>query len=160
MYSVQLGRLVLEFERALIHVPQNAGGLDYDSGDWKDEWIDREQQIEVHQRRHHAMVMGLNGFGKQRGEHRVEVVEPGMTDLHATCDYLVAQAAISPTENELVRAAVEVTVFPCGQVLSLNWSALGYAPGGRQYCLLPHGLPAISTGFLRLDWKSVAVRRL
>lgn len=159
MYSIRLGQVVLEFERALIRVPQKVGAPEGGADEWSEEWADRPQHIEVRQHRRHAVVVGLDGFGAQRGEHRVEMLEPPVHSLPAALAYLVAQAAASEGENELVRQTVDVAEFPCGQVLSLNWSALGYAPGGRQYCLLPHDLPAIGTGFLRLDWQGVTVRK-
>jgi hypothetical protein len=154
MYSIQLGQVVLEFERALIHVPCDA----HDAGELTDVWIDAPQRIDIHRQWGHVKVIGLDGFGAQRGEHCVTVVEPALLTADAVKEYLVTQASRAAGEGELVRQVLECTEHACGQVFCLNWSALGYAPGGRQYCLLPHGRAAISTGFLRLDWDTVLVR--
>lgn len=153
MYSIRLGHTVLEFQRALIHAPHllpHPGTACLLPGFLP-------QQIEVKQCRDHALVCGLDGFGRERGAHRVEVVTPGIVEADGVLDYLTRQANVAADELGLVRDAIECADYPCGRVFCLNLGALGFAPGGRRYCLLPHGMAAISTGFLCLDWKTVAV---
>ncbi|WP_156116661.1 hypothetical protein [Massilia sp. 9096] len=54
--------------------------------------------------------------------------------------------------------AMRVAGYECGELVELSRSALGYAPGGISYFLLPHDLPCVDLRCLKLDWGSVIVQ--
>nr|WKF61893.1 hypothetical protein HUO10_006425 [Paraburkholderia busanensis] len=66
----------------------------------------------------------------------------------------------SGLNGNVAQESVHAMDFSWGTLVSLNWSELGYAPGGTEYCLLPNDGPAISIGHLRLDWTSVRFREI
>ncbi|KHK55790.1 hypothetical protein PI87_12285 [Ralstonia sp. A12] len=154
MYSIDLGTLKLEFESARVMVPRD--GVTYD---WfNNDWIDTQQQIEIEQSDGSAMVTGLTGRFTQRGPYRVGIVTPRIDTEQGVIEYLQSKPPRSElATSEAVQAAVKSQDFHWGKLLSLDWTALGYAPGGTEYCLLPAGGPAISVDLLRLDWATVRV---
>lgn len=157
MYRICLGsgkKVFMEFERALIHVP---GKVSWEQGVHA-QWEMRSQQIVVRQKKGYALVVGLDGFPPQRGGHRIEIPDPEMRTSSQVMAYLGARASVSQTAWAVIESAIQVRSFDCGQVFSLNHGALGHAAGGLEYCLLPAGGRAISTGYLCLDWDGVRVR--
>jgi len=156
MYRVCLGvgkKVFMEFERALIHVP---GQVSWEHGVHA-QWEDRSQKIAVRQKTGYALVEGIDGFHPQRGGHRIEIPEPAMLTGEQVTSYLGARASVSMAAGAAIQSAIRVEEFDCGQVFCLNHGALGHAAGGCEYCLLPVGGSAISTGYLRLDWNGVRV---
>lgn len=153
MYSIALGPLTLDFDTALIIVPRNG---DYD---WmNEEWIDVRQEIEVIQGETSAKVIGVTGRFAEKGLHVIEILSPRIFVESEVVEHLLSKPDTSGLSENKVRGAVRTTHFPWGKLVSLNWKELGYAPGGTEYCLLPIDGPAISTGYLRLDWAGVRVR--
>lgn len=153
MYSIALGPLTLYFDAAMITVPSNG---DYD---WmNEEWIDVRQEIEVVQCGTSATVIGVTGRFAQKGPHVIEVLSPHIYAESEVVEHLLSKPDTSGISEDKVRGAIHTTLFPWGKLVSLDWSELGYAPGGTEYCLLPTGGPAISTGHLRLDWAGVRIR--
>ncbi|GEM_PF-3691496 len=73
--------------------------------------------------------------------------------------HLLSKAGKPELPRDFLRAAVHSQKFHWGKLLSLDWGALSYVPGGVEYCLLPAGGPAVSVGFLRLDWATVRLNR-
>lgn len=153
MYSISLGPLTLDFDAAMIMVPSNG---DYD---WMTEdWVDTRQEIEVTQGDTSATVIGVTGLFAQKGPHLIEVLLPRIYVETEVVEYLLSKPDTSGLRENVVRRAVQTVHFSWGMLVSLNWGSLSYAPGGVEYCLLPTGCPAISVGYLRLDWASVRVR--
>ena len=60
------------------------------------------------------------------------------------------------TKNFL--SAMLVVEYEWGKLVEVSWSALGFAPGGVSYFLLPHDLPCVDLWDLKLDWDSVTVQ--
>jgi hypothetical protein len=54
--------------------------------------------------------------------------------------------------------AMRVTGYEWGELVEINWSSVGFAPGGTSYFLLPHDLPCVDLRCLQLDWGSVTVQ--
>jgi hypothetical protein len=155
MYSIALGSLTLEFGAALIEVPCNG------SYDWLNEdWDEIPQEIQIVQGDTSAIVTGLTGRFAEKGPHWVEVISPCIFCECDVVEHLLSKPDTSGQSESEIRDALRTANFPWGKLVSLNWGSLGYAPGGTEYCLLPSSSPAISLGFLRLDWASVRVNRL
>lgn len=155
MYSINLGMLKLEFESALVRVPRD--GVNYD---WlNDDWIDTQQQIEIEQDDCSATVIGLTGRFAQKGPHSIRILTPLIETEEGVIAHLLGKADQPELPRDFLRAAVSSQAFHWGKLLSLDWGALSYAPGGVEYCLLPVGGPAVSVGFLRLDWATVRLSR-
>ena len=154
MYSIDLGTPKLEFESALIMVPRD--GVTYD---WlNNDWVDTQQQIEIEQSDGSATVTGLTRSFPPRDPYLVRIVTPLINTEQGVIEYLQSQPIRSElATSDALRAAIKSQDFQWGKLLSLDWTALGYAPGGTEYCLLPAGGPAISVGLLRLDWATVRV---
>ncbi|SEI20717.1 hypothetical protein [Paraburkholderia hospita] len=153
MYSIALGPLTLDFDSAMIMVPSNG---DYD---WMNEdWIEVRQEIEVVQGETSATVIGLAGRFTQTGPHIIEIVSPRIFVESEVVEHLLSKHHTFGLSENTMRGAVHTMHFPWGKLVSLDWTKLGYAPGGVEYCLLPTDGPAISTGYLRLDWTSVRLR--
>ena len=154
MYSIQLGLRRLKFESALISIPRDLS----DSGDWMNsDFVDDIQKIEVIQRTGSAVVVGLSGFGAEKGKHVVETVFPPLQSKDKVISHIVSTGVKEQVQPDAVRAAVDIAEYPCGLVIALNWGKLGFAPGGRQYWILPFIGDAISLGFLRLNWPTVSI---
>ena len=153
MYSIALGLLTLDFGAALISAPSNG---DYD---WMNEdWSHIRQEIAVIQRETSAKVIGVTGRFAEKGPHVVEILLPHIFVENEVVEHLLAKTDSSGLGKTKLREAVRTTCFSWGKLVSLNWSKLGYAPGGTEYCILPIDGPAISMGFLRLDWAGLRIR--
>ncbi|KAG8153335.1 hypothetical protein [Burkholderia catarinensis] len=154
MYSINLGLVRLDFEAAVIKVPCNG---DYD---WMtEEWIDTRQEIDIVQAVQSATVFGTTGRFAQNGPHLVEVLLPHLYVEKEVVAHLQSKPDTSQLPERIVRDAVKTDHYSWGKLISMDWGSLGYAPGGLEYCLLPIDGPAISIGFLRLDWTSVRIHR-
>lgn len=153
MYSITLGPLTLDFDAALITVPNNG---DYD---WmNEEWGDIRQEIVILQGETSAKVIGVTGRFAEKGPHAVEIISPHIFIESEVVDHLLTKPDTSGLSETEVRGAVRTVRHSWGKLISLNWKELGYAPGGTEYCILPTGGPAISMGFLRLDWNGLRIR--
>lgn len=119
--------------------------------------VDVIQEIEVIQRSGSALVVGLTGFGVEKGEHVVETVSPPLQTKDKVISHIVSVGLTEQVQPDAVRAALEIAEYPCGLVMALNWAKLGFAPGGHQYWILPFVGDAISLGFLRLNWPTVSI---
>lgn len=152
MYSVDLEILMLDFDTAMIKVPRDG------NYDWMNEdWIETRQRIEIFQGERSATVLSSTGQFSPKGSHSIEILSPQMYTTEEVIAHLLAKPNPSGLPEGVIRKSVEIDHHSWGNLISLNWGALGYAPGGTEYCLLPDGSPAISIGFLRLDWKSVRI---
>jgi hypothetical protein len=60
-------------------------------------------------------------------------------------------------EESKIRQSIKVKNFNWGNVVSLRWSDLGYAPGGDENYLLPANGNAIALGFLRFNWEKLKI---
>ena len=155
MYSVDLELLRLDFETATIKVPRNG------NYDWMNEdWIDTQQRIELVQAEKSATVLCETGRFAEKGPHSIEILVPHLYGESEVVAHLLSKPTTSGLHESVVRQAVRVDLYSWGKLISLNWGLLGYAPGGVQYCLLPTGFPAVSVGFLQLDWASARIRPL
>jgi hypothetical protein len=153
MYSITVGNVDLSFESALISVPRD--GSDHD---WLcNAWVDTCQDIDVIQANGYATVLGLTGWATEKGPHVVRLVEPLTDTEQAVVDYYVRLAFAVKVPREATLSAIQTVSYSWGKLISLNWGALGYAPGGCEYCILPFDSFAICLGHLRLDWAKVKV---
>ncbi|WP_175751991.1 hypothetical protein [Burkholderia ambifaria] len=153
MYSIALGPFTLDFDAALIRVSSDG---DYD---WmNEEWIDVQQEIVIVQGEISAKVIGVTGRFSEKGPHIIEILSPRIFVESEIVEHLLSKSSASGQGESKMRGAVHTTHFSWGKLVSLNWMELGYAPGGTEYCILPTDGPAISTGYLRLDWASVRIR--
>lgn len=153
MYSIDLGSLRISFAAALVSAP--CSGINHD---WlNEEWRDTPQELKIHQGESSAKIMGLTGFGAEKGQHVIHVIEPPIKTEHELMAYFLKKAEISKFPQEILLNAINSLEYPWGKLVSLNWTVLGYAPGGTEYCVLPTNFSAISLGFLRLDWPTVRV---
>lgn len=153
MYSIALGLLTLDFDTALITVSNNG---DYD---WmNEEWRDIRQEIVILQGETSAKVIGVTGRFAEKGPHTVEIVSPHIFIESEVVEHLLTKPDTAGLSETNVRGVVRTKRFPWGKLISLNWRELGYAPGGVEYCILPTDGPAISMGFLRLDWNGLRIR--
>lgn len=154
MYSVDLGLVRLDFKAAVINVPRNG---DYD---WMNaDWIDTQQEIEIVQLEQTATVFCATGRFAQVGPHLIEVLLPRLYTEKEVAAHLLSKPNTSRSPENMARDAVKVDRHSWGKLISMDWRAMGHAPGGIEYCLLPIDGPAISTGFLRLDWPSVEIHK-
>jgi len=152
MYSIDLGLMRLDFKAAIINVPRHG---DYD---WMNaDWIDTQQGIEIVQSERSATVFCTTGRFAQKGPHLIEVVLPHLYSEKEVVAHLLSKPNTSGLPESMVRDAMKIEHFSWGMLFSMDWGSMGYAPGGVEYCLLPIDGPAISTGFLRLDWPSVQI---
>jgi hypothetical protein len=153
MHSITVGSVEVSFESALISIPQD--GFDHD---WLcDVWVDARQPINVMQADGWVTVIGLTGMATEKCPHVVCHLHPPAYTEEDVIEYFVSLAAAANTPREAANNAVVIVSYPWGKLISLNWSALGYAPGGSEYCMLPTDSCAISLGHLRLDWATVQV---
>ncbi|UCJ18772.1 hypothetical protein K5Q02_10560 [Pseudomonas sp. MM211] len=153
MYSIDLGSLRISFAAALVSAPYSGINHDWLSEDWRD----TSQELKIHQGERSATITGLTGFGAEKGQHVIHVIEPPIKTEHELLAYFLKKAEISKFPQEILLNAVSSLEYSWGKLVSLNWTALGYAPGGAEYCVLPTNFSAISLGFLRLDWPTVRV---
>ncbi|MEM5318178.1 hypothetical protein [Paraburkholderia sp. JHI869] len=152
MYSIELGLVRLDFRTAIIKVPRNG---DYDS--MNEDWIDTEQEIELVQAAQSATVFCSTGRFAQKEPHLVEILFPHLFAEKEVAAHLLSKSDMSGSPENMMRDAVKTDHYSWGRLISMDWGSMGYAPGGVEYCLLPIDGPAISTGFLRLDWPSVQI---
>lgn len=153
MYSIVLGPLTLDFDAAMIMVPSNG---DYD---WmNEEWIDVRQEIEIVQGDTSAKVIGVTGRYTEKGPHVIEILSPRLFVESEVIEHLLSSPDSAGISKRKMQHAVRTAEFPWGTLVSLDWGELGYAPGGMEYCILPTDGPAISMGYLRLDWAGVRIR--
>ncbi|WP_155952615.1 hypothetical protein [Pseudomonas sp. URMO17WK12:I4] len=153
MYSIDLGSLRIYFAAALVSVPSSGVNHDWLSEEWKD----TPQKLKIHQDETSVTITGLAGFGAGKGKHVIHVIEPLIKTEHELRAYFLKKAEISKLKQGVLLNAINSLEYPWGKLVSLNWTALGYAPGGAEYCILPANFSAISLGFLRLDWSTVRI---
>lgn len=152
MYSVDLGLVKLHFKAAIVKVPRNG---DYD---WMNEdWIDKQQEIEIVQADQSATVLCATGRFAQKGPHLIEVLLPHLCTESDVVAHLLSKCNTAGLSENTVRDATKTDGFSWGALISMDWESLGYAPGGIEHCLLPIDGPAISIGLLRLDWPTVQI---
>lgn len=154
MHSITVGEVEVSFESALISVPRDGSDHDWLCNDW----VDVRQTIDVIQADGWATVTGLTGIAPEKGTHVVRLLAPTAYTEHEVVDYFVRSATTSNVSREAIVEAVEINGHSWGRLISLNWSVLGYAPGGIEYCILPTNGCAITLGHLRLKWATVEIR--
>ena len=123
----------LEFENALISVPSDGSNWDWTC----ENWIDTPQQIEITQKRSCAVITGITGYGAEKGVHRISEITPPIRSLTVLINYLILKTLDTKVEESKIRQSIKVENFNWGNVVSLRWSDLGYAPGGDENYLLP-----------------------
>ena len=105
-----------------------------------------------------AKVIGVTGRFAEKGPHTVEIISPHIFSEIDVVEHLLKKPDTSGLSPIKVREAVRIMRFSWGKRICLIWRELGYAPGGMEYCILPTDFPAISMGFLRLDWTGLRIR--
>jgi hypothetical protein len=154
MHSITVGNLVLSFKSALISVPRDGSSYDWLCNDW----VDMSQPIEITQTDLQTTVTGLIGTSTQKGPHIIRYLQPSACSEQQVIEWFARlyTSATSPSIED-INNAVMITSYPWGKLISLNWGALGYAPGGVEHCILPIKSCAVSLGCLRLDWTNLEV---
>ena len=151
-----LGNIVLEFDSALTSVPSN--GADWD---WVvDSWDEVVQDIKIEQQDGFATIHGLTGNGPGKGENRVSVLLPEIKSEQDVFRYYENKLSGRHVEKSQINDAISTEEYSWGKVIALSWHRMGFAPGGTEYCMLPHEGPVISTGFIKLNWISVKIYSL
>lgn len=152
MYSLDLEVLRLDFVAAMIKVPLDG------YYDWmNEEWVDTPQELEITHSKAGVTVFSSVGRFAQKGPHLIEILSPQVHTEEGVVAYLRAKPGNTGLSEDALQKAVKVDTYLWGRLFSLDWISLGYAPGGTEYCLLPTGGPAITIGFLSLDWTSIQV---
>ncbi|WP_156401427.1 hypothetical protein [Duganella sp. Root1480D1] len=153
MHSIIIGPFEVRFEPALVSVPRD--GTEYD---WIcEDWVEVRHLLEIEQADGWATVIGLNGGPRDKKPHVVRPLSPTAFTEQEIVEYFIKSASTAYTSRDQIKNLISTTNYPWGKVVSLNWTALGYAPGGTEFCMLPNDGCAISLGHLALDWATVKV---
>lgn len=151
MHSITIGPFEVRFEPALVSVPRD--GSEYD---WLcDDWIEVPHLIKIEQADGWATVTGLNGGPTEKRRNVVRPLRPAALTESEIVDYFIQSALTEYCTREDIEKQIAVTNYQWGKLVSLNWTALGYAPGGTEYCMLPNDGVAISLDLLALEWTTM-----
>lgn len=155
MHSITIGEFDIRFEPALVSVPRD--GTEYD---WLcNDWVRVRHLIEIEQADGWATVTGMNGSPREKRAHVVRPLQPAALTEDKIVDHFIESALTAHTSVEEIISLIAITSYPWGRLVSLNWTALDYAPGGTEFCMLPNDGYAISLGLLALEWATVQVFR-
>ncbi|SFG78048.1 hypothetical protein SAMN05518865_11872 [Duganella sp. CF458] len=153
MHTITIGAFELSFEPALVSVPRD--GSDYD---WLcNDWIGVRHLIKIEQADGWATVTGLNGGPTEKRRHVIRPLLPTALTDSEIVDHFVQSALTEYRTREDIEKQIAITNYPWGNLVSLNWTSHGYAPGGTEYCMLLNEGIAISLGLLALDWSTIKI---
>ncbi|MEK8035053.1 hypothetical protein AACH06_29910 [Ideonella sp. DXS29W] len=153
MKVINVGKVQITFSSAVVTVTRRI-----EHRDWVDEGGSyAPQEIEIIQAKDSATVVGLSGTQREMGPHQVRVVSAA---VFTPLDLARHFQDLHGVETEALLDAMFTTDYPWGKLVALNWSAMGYVPGGVTHVILPNGHPAVDLGALKLEWPSVEINPL
>ncbi|SKC93620.1 hypothetical protein SAMN05446935_6340 [Burkholderia sp. YR290] len=104
MYSIALGLLTLDFDAALITVPNN-GDYDWMNGEWRN----MRQEIVILQGETSAKVIGVTGRFAEKGPHTVEIISPHIFIESEVVEHLLTKPDMSGLSETKVLGAVRTS---------------------------------------------------
>jgi len=130
MYTFMIGAIQVTSSAATMCVP------------WHGDWLDDVDAGTEHAR-------------PATGPHDARLLDAPVSDAAALARYL--ETVHTGVTAERFLNAMRMRGYAWGELVALNWTALGFAPGGVSHFLLPHDLPCVDLGGLALDWSTLDV---